>query len=203
MLYIAQNLSQERYENMYKSQLLIAKGILCDQILPHLGTTEGSFLKKAHYLGGIIKQLLFCHRANDVSEDRDHYGRKRVEMAGSLILNFFKHRFRTNFIGAAQRTIRNYVGRYDENKLINNCHLAFDHRQITDALRLAMATGNWGAKIHGEPLSTGVCQALHRDTSYFATLSHLRRVVAPNLHDSKLAKPRLLHNTHFGYICPS
>jgi DNA-directed RNA polymerase II subunit RPB2 len=44
---------------------------------------------------------------------------------------------------------------------------------------------------------------LKRDSSYFATLSHLRRVVAPNQGSSKSAKPRLLHNTHFGIICPS
>jgi DNA-directed RNA polymerase II subunit RPB2 len=34
-------------------------------------------------------------------------------------------------------------------------------------------------------------------------LSHLRRVVAPIQSSSKSAKPRLLHNTHFGMICPS
>lgn len=44
---------------------------------------------------------------------------------------------------------------------------------------------------------------LKRDTSFFATLSHLRRVVAPIQSSSKSAKPRLLHNTHFGLICPS
>jgi len=31
----------------------------------------------------------------------------------------------------------------------------------------------------------------------------LRRVVAPIQSSSKSAKPRLLHNTHFGLICPS
>jgi DNA-directed RNA polymerase II subunit RPB2 len=55
----------------------------------------------------------------------------------------------------------------------------------------------------GEPIRTGVAQVLKRETSYFATLSHLRRVVAPILSSSKSAKPRLLHNTHFGMICPS
>ena len=44
---------------------------------------------------------------------------------------------------------------------------------------------------------------LKRDTSYFATLSHLRRVVAPIKSSAKTAKPRLLHGTHYGLICPS
>ena len=52
-------------------------------------------------------------------------------------------------------------------------------------------------------MRVGVSQSLKRDTSLFATLSHLRRVVAPILSRSKTTKPRLLHNTHFGVICPS
>lgn len=55
----------------------------------------------------------------------------------------------------------------------------------------------------GEIIRSGVAQVLKRDTSFFATLSHLRRVVAPIQSSSKSAKPRLLHNTHFGLICPS
>lgn len=55
----------------------------------------------------------------------------------------------------------------------------------------------------GEVIRSGVAQVLKRDTSFFATLSHLRRVVAPIQTSSKSAKPRLLHNTHFGLICPS
>lgn len=74
---------------------------------------------------------------------------------------------------------------------------------ITDPIRNALATGNWGKSSSGEVIRSGVAQVLKRDTSFFATLSHLRRVVAPIQSSSKSAKPRLLHNTHFGMICPS
>lgn len=70
-------------------------------------------------------------------------------------------------------------------------------------MRTALATGNWGKSLTGEVIRSGVAQVLKRDTSFFATLSHLRRVVAPIQSSSKSAKPRLLHNTHFGMICPS
>jgi len=66
-----------------------------------------------------------------------------------------------------------------------------------------LSTGNWGKTSSGEVIKSGVAQVLKRDTSYFATLSHLRRVVSPIQASSKSAKPRLLHNTHFGMICPS
>lgn len=81
--------------------------------------------------------------------------------------------------------------------------MIFDNRYITDTLRNSLATGNWGKSLQGDVIKSGVAQVLKRDTSFFATLSHLRRVVAPIQSSSKSAKPRLLHNTHFGLICPS
>lgn len=78
----------------------------------------------------------------------------------------------------------------------------FDEQAMSKTIKYALSTGNWGNS-KGEPVKTGVAQVLKRDTSYFATLSHLRRVVAPIKASSKSAKPRMLHNTHFGMICPS
>lgn len=34
-------------------------------------------------------------------------------------------------------------------------------------------------------------------------MSHLRRCNSPIGRDGKLAKPRQLHNSHWGFICPS
>lgn len=67
----------------------------------------------------------------------------------------------------------------------------------------ALATGNWGVNAQGEIAKFGVSQVLKRDTSLFATMSHLRRLNAPIKASTKIAKPRQLHNTHFGMICPA
>ncbi|KAJ1350334.1 DNA-dependent RNA polymerase II [Parelaphostrongylus tenuis] len=48
----------------------------------------------------------------------------------------------------------------------------------------------------------GVSQVLNRLT-YTATLSHLRRANSPIGREGKLAKPRQLHNTHWGMVCPA
>ena len=45
-------------------------------------------------------------------------------------------------------------------------------------------------------------QVLNRLT-YASTLSHLRRLNSPIGRDGKLAKPRQLHNTLWGMICPA
>merc|ERR1711990_567868 len=48
----------------------------------------------------------------------------------------------------------------------------------------------------------GVSQVLNRLT-YASTLSHLRRLNTPLGREGKQAKPRQLHNTHWGFICPA
>lgn len=53
------------------------------------------------------------------------------------------------------------------------------------------------------PISLSVnLQVLNRLT-FASTLSHLRRVNSPIGRDGKLAKPRQLHNTLWGMVCPA
>jgi RNA polymerase Rpb2, domain 3 len=47
-----------------------------------------------------------------------------------------------------------------------------------------------------------LCQVLNRLT-FASTLSHLRRLNSPIGRDGKLARPRQLHNTLWGMICPA
>ena len=123
-------------------------------------------------------------------------------MTGVLMTKLFKEQFKKSYIENAKKIIRRklHSGKFELEK---NIELVFDPRPITMTLRNALATGNWGKSMTGEVIRSGVAQVLKRDTSFFATLSHLRRVVAPIQSSSKSAKPRLLHNTHFGLICPS
>jgi DNA-directed RNA polymerase II subunit RPB2 len=72
-------------------------------------------------------------------------------------------------------------------------------KDITKDLRYAMSTGNWGSSKQ-KITKTGVAQTLNR-LSYSATLSHLRRVVAPIAKDGKSMKPRQLHNTSALLMC--
>ena len=95
--------------------------------------------------------------------------------------------------------------------------MAVKSKTITYGLKYALATGNWGASSRGiiatrdcflfslhntGPTKTGVAQVLNRLT-FSSTLSHLRRLNTPIGREGKLAKPRQLHNTHWGMICPA
>lgn len=73
---------------------------------------------------------------------------------------------------------------------------------ITSGLKYSLATGNWGEQKKAMSSRAGVSQVLNRYT-YASTLSHLRRTNTPIGRDGKLAKPRQLHNTHWGLVCPA
>ena len=60
---------------------------------------------------------------------------------------------------------------------------------ITNGLRTALATGNWGKDKNGDVQKTGVAQVLNRLT-FASSLSHLRRLNTPIAKEGKLAKPR-------------
>ncbi len=73
---------------------------------------------------------------------------------------------------------------------------------IKDGMRYSLATGNWGEQAKAMEAKAGVSQVLNRYT-YASTLSHLRRTNTPIGRDGKIAKPRQLHNTHWGMVCPA
>merc|ERR1719174_2463057 len=54
----------------------------------------------------------------------------------------------------------------------------------------------------GKPVRNGVSQVLNRLT-FMATSSQLRRMNTPLARSGKMAKPRQLHNTHWGMVCPA
>merc|ERR1719370_627058 len=83
-----------------------------------------------------------------------------------------------------------------------NLELAIKTRIISDGLRYSLATGNWGDQKKAHQARAGVSQVLNRLT-FASCLSHLRRVNSPIGRDGKLAKPRQLHNTLWGMICPA
>mmetsp|Transcript_19939 Transcript_19939/g.44049 ORF Transcript_19939/g.44049 Transcript_19939/m.44049 type:complete len:189 (+) Transcript_19939:1320-1886(+) len=83
-----------------------------------------------------------------------------------------------------------------------NVTQAVKERTITQGLKYALSTGNWGTNSLGDVVKTGVSQVLNRFT-FASGLSHLRRLNTPIAKHGKLVKPRMLHNTHWGMVCPS
>lgn len=180
-----------------ESRIKYAKEILQKEFLPHMGVKEYTETKKAFFFGYMIHRLLLCALERREFDDRDHFGKKRLDLAGPLLGGLFRMLF---------RKLTKDVGRYLQ-KCIDqgrefNLTLAVKANTITNGLKYSLATGNWGDQKKFMEARAGVSQVLNRYT-YASTLSHLRRLNTPIGREGKLAKPRQLHNTHWGMVCPA
>eukprot|EP00010_Vexillifera_abyssalis_P007006 CAMPEP_0201550306 /NCGR_PEP_ID=MMETSP0173_2-20130828/6681_1 /ASSEMBLY_ACC=CAM_ASM_000268 /TAXON_ID=218659 /ORGANISM="Vexillifera sp., Strain DIVA3 564/2" /LENGTH=1211 /DNA_ID=CAMNT_0047960243 /DNA_START=32 /DNA_END=3664 /DNA_ORIENTATION=- len=174
-----------------------AKDILQTSLLPHIGVSEHCAQKKAYFFGYMVHRLLAAALGRRPLDDRDHYGNKRLDLAGPLLASLFRQLFKVltkNVRRIAQRSL-------DEGKDINIV-VAIKNDTISNGLKYSLATGNWTIKKGAVGAKAGVSQVLNRLT-FASTLSHLRRVNSPIGRDGKIAKPRQLHNTHWGMMCPA
>ena len=180
-----------------EKRIRYAREILQKEMLPHVGISEFCETKKAYFFGYIIHRLLLAALGRRELDDRDHYGKKRLDLAGPLLGGLFRMLFRK-----LTRDVSSYLQKCIDHNRDFNLTLAVKANTITRGLKYSLATGNWGDQKKFMQAKAGVSQALNRLT-FASTLSHLRRLNTPIGREGKLAKPRQLHNTHWGMICPA
>lgn len=173
-----------------------ASDVLHRELLPHVGVGPNFDTKKAYFLGYMVHRLLAAKLRRLIVDDRDHYGSKRLDLAGPLMALLFRQLFRR-----MADDVRKYADKALAHGKEFNLTKAVNPGIITKGLKYSLATGNWGMQSSGSVGSkTGVAQVLNRLT-YSSMLSHLRRLNAPIGREGKLAKPRQLHNTQWGVVC--
>jgi|TARA_B100001540_G_scaffold265557_1_gene246143 DNA-directed RNA polymerase II subunit RPB2 len=179
-----------------EKRIKYAREILQKELLPHVGVDEDCETKKAYFLGYIVHRLLLCALGRRNEDDRDHFGNKRMDLSGPLIAMLFRQLFRK-----LTKDVRLYCQRCVDSGKDIQLTLAVKAKTITSGLKYSLATGNWGAQ-GAQDIRAGVSQVLNR-LSFSSTLSHLRRLNSPIGREGKLAKPRQLHNSHWGMVCPA
>ena len=179
-----------------------------DEVLPQIGK---SFSRKAKYIGYITRKLLLVQTSHIPHDDRDAYDNKRIDTPGRLLSTQFRQCFNKlvkDMVKGITREIKNNKSRRDIFDLItsNNIYKIIKPTIIDGGLKYALATGNWGIKTSGKGnIKAGTAQVLNR-LSYQSFISHLRRINSPSDKtgsNGKIVKPRKLHGTSWGYICPS
>ena len=165
--------------------------LIDNYLLPHLGKTEKDRFKKALYLVKMAERATLVAHKKLIPDDKDHYGNKRVKLAGDLMEELFRYAF--NYL---VRDIIYQASRADVRGRKLNVQNLVRPDAFTDRVMYAMATGNW---IAGQ---TGVSQLLDR-VSFLSTLSHRRRLISPLSKKHPHFEARDLHGTHYGKICPS
>eukprot|EP00039_Didymoeca_costata_P011795 m.166824 g.166824 ORF g.166824 m.166824 type:complete len:1186 (+) comp15295_c0_seq1:166-3723(+) len=174
-----------------------AKDILQKELLPHVGINEFCEAQKAYFVGYVVHRTLLAACKRRPTDDRDHYGNKRTELAGPLMKALFRKLFRK-----LVKDVRAALSKDINRGKLPNVAMAVNKKIIQNGLRYSLATGNWGEQAKAHEVRAGVSQVLNRLT-YCSTLSHLRRLNSPIERSGKIAKPRQLHNTHWGMICPA
>jgi len=180
------------------TRIQYARELLQKELLPHIGRTPNIESRKAYFIGYMANRLLLGYLGRNLEDDRDHFGKKRIDLAGALVA--------ASWTGLWRKTIKDtrkaLQRQLDRGKTPDIAETMKTVSSLTTGMKYQFATGNWGLDKAGKPVRTGISQGLNRLT-FMATLSHLRRMITPLARSGKLVKPRQLHNTHWGLVCPA
>lgn len=122
-----------------EKRIKYAREILQKEMLPHVGVSDFCETKKAYFLGYMVHRLLLAAIGRREVDDRDHYGNKRLDLAGPLLAFLFRGLFRN-----LMKEVRLYAQKFIDRGKDFNLELAIKTRIITDGLKYSLATGNWG-----------------------------------------------------------
>lgn len=199
LIYIAENsnttMGKTDLENCEKAKMYLQK-----EFFPHIEEGPMWEIRKAFFLGYMVKKLLVVVDNPKKSDDRDHYANKRVDIAGHLLASLFRDRFKKMVTD-----LRSYLHTSIDHGNEIDLRQGIKAKYITTGLANALKTGNWNPNKHTSSkdkgnAKSGVAQVLSR-LNHLSTLSHLRRLNTPSAKEGHNPKPRQLHNTHFGYNC--
>lgn len=196
--YLNNKRRQTRYHVPKANVVNEMKDLLATNILSHVPVVDFNFRPKALYLALMIRRVINAQADPSLIDDKDYYGNKRLELAGSLLALMFEDlfkRFNWELKQIADKNIPKIkAAPFDIAK-----HMR--HDLITNGLAFAISTGNWTIK-RFRMERHGVTQVLSR-LSYISALGMMTRIHSQFEKTRKISGPRSLHGSHWGLICPN
>ena len=113
-----------------EKRIRYAKDILQKEMLPHVGVMDYVETKKSYFLGYMVHRLLLAALERRELEDRDHYGKKRLDLAGPLLGVLFRTLFRK-----LTKDVTRYLQKSIDSGREFNLLLAVKAGTITNGLR--------------------------------------------------------------------
>ena len=89
----------------------------------------------------MIFRLGNCALGRAYGDDRDHYGKKRLDMSGVLLSGIFRQIFR-RFAKKTETVMKEALKRVKTGRI--QLENFMDKKMITQGMKYALATGNWG-----------------------------------------------------------
>jgi len=206
IIWLAQHINTWSIKNQ---KPVVIQDILNDEFFPHVGGTTTNY-DKACLLAHMTRKVLWVAYNRIPNDDRDGYPNKRVDLPGFLLANLFRTYFSTKMVKDIKASLGKEIhsgswkatGAFEDIVNVSNIYKIIKSTIIDIGLRSSLATGNFGSAKLGGPTKIGVSQVLNR-LNFISSLSHLRRCSTPIEKTGKLIPPRKLHNSQWGFICPS
>lgn len=202
--YIGDRVNQKRFLNRggsKKSAIDEARDLLTTTILAHVPVRKFNFKRKGVYLALMVRRVIDAQSDINIIDDRDYYGNKRLELAGSLISLLFEDLFKRFNSDVKQRIDKNLSTKAKVNVVDASDIMDSMKNLITSGLENAISTGNWTIK-RFKMDRQGVTQVLSR-LSYISALGMMTRVNSQFEKTRKVSGPRSLQASQWGVICPS
>jgi len=165
---------------------------ITNDLFPHLGM-GATKQEKLICISSMIKKINLVKQNVLVTDEKDSYANKRVEMAGLLCYELFRMLYK-KFIKSVTNSL--------EKKKRMDIDLFSKNALITNGLHFSFATGNWGVQKNNY-IRTGVSQIIQNKVSHIGLLSHLRKMVIPLGKEGKNTQIRQLHPSSAFFACPS
>ncbi|XP_021962434.1 DNA-directed RNA polymerase III subunit RPC2 [Folsomia candida] len=174
------------------------KDLLATTILPNVPVVEFNFKLKAMYTAMMVRRVIQAQSDPSMIDDRDYYGNKRMELAGSLLALLFEDLFK-KFNWELKTIAEKNIPKVKAAVFDVVTHMRQD--QITNGLENAISTGNWTIK-RFRMERMGVTQVLSR-LSYISCLGMMTRVNSQFEKTRKVSGPRSLQASQWGMMCPA
>ncbi len=170
--------------------------LLANELLPHIALTNHpvALQRKALFIAMAVRKLLYVFSGDRPPDDRDDYSNIHIELPGYLLATLTRFHWRI-VLKQINKSIHCAVGK----KYITPTDLLTGSKRITNALRFAISTGNWGTQ-KGGSTQKGVAQQ-RTNTNPAAAVSHQRRINSGINRESKQSSARQLHPSTRGYLC--
>ena len=174
--------------------------IFSNEVLPHMGLYRNDVCnrRKMVFLGHMVNKLVMVFLGKIPCDDRDNYANKRIDTSGVLMSLLFRQLYR-NFLKMLSVQLHKVVEGNKEDTF--NAGDLINHKKISSGFKYAFSTGNWGIQKGVPNGQTGIAQILSRMTTV-SSIANLRRINTPISREGKAAKPRQLHYTSWGIVCP-
>ena len=178
--------------------------IIRNQLFTHMPNDQ---ISQALFLGDCVRKILFVNVGFDNPTDKDDTRNQRCLVSGFLVQELFggiykKWKKAVSLTVDEEYNYNTSIYKGDNFKNIfqpGNAEKVFHTGFITEGLMRGFR-GKWGSGMGEE--KTGVLQTLSR-LSYTDFMSHCRRVILNFDTTMKMARPRQLHTSQYGYFCTS